>query len=40
MRLHNHSTAASTATQSFLAANNDEDRSGKDIAVGLFGLYP
>jgi hypothetical protein len=38
MRLHNHSTAASTATQSFPAANNDEDRSGKDIAVGLFGL--
>jgi len=30
------STAASTATESFPAANNDEDRSGKDIAIRLF----
>jgi len=31
-------TAASTATESFPAANDDEDRSGKDIALRLFGL--
>jgi hypothetical protein len=26
------------STESFPAANDDEDGSGKDIAVGLFGL--